>query len=284
MLRLFLLGAMAAILSLPASARDLFTLQEYRDFVLERARELYPDQKFSPAGEGEIEYYLPGQDEDVEPSRIFVNYGYSMYLQSPDTPLDFADKLLSTMLTLDEDTYEDFRERLIVQLRPEQYFQDAPEGMPPIISRPFLADLRIVLMLDSPDKLQTMTVELLEEFEISEDDAFRLGVENLPNRMGELYVEAFEGVQMVNSSNGLATALPLYADACNAETKHWAFWISDRETLLQVPDVESDPEALFVLSLIQSDMLQNGFGFSDYIFTCFEGEWSWIQPQFSDGE
>jgi hypothetical protein len=284
MLRWGFLAVMAALLSLSASARDLFTLQEYRDFVLERAQELYPDKTFRPLGEDTIEYNLEDQDEDIETATIYVNYGYSMYLQSPDTPYDFTDKLLSALISPDEETFEDFRERLIVQLRPEQYFQGMPEGMPAMISRPFLADLHIVLMLDSPDKLQTMTADHLEDFNISEDEAFRLGVENLPKRMGDLYMEEFEGVQMMNSSNGLATALPLYTDACDAESKNWAFWISDRETLLRVEDVDSDPDALIVLAMIQWDMLQNGFGFSDYIFTCLEGEWSSAQPVFDDAE
>lgn len=274
---------LSGLLTLGAVAEELLSISEFRDLVMVECQEQHPELKFYSEGPDAIRYVEEGR-EDQNGGTIFVAYTYSRYEMAPEEIHDVINSLVVGILPDEEETYADFRTRLVIQLRPQEYLDVLPEEMSDVVSKPFEADLVILLMLDSEDRLQVITPQILKDFELTEEEAFELAERNLRTRMGELRSHDIEGVEMIQSTNGLATGLPLYSDACTSETADFAIWVYDRETILRVEHIEDNVEALINLTAMAYGARQDGYGFTDYVITCFSGEWSWIRPDFSGVE
>ncbi len=61
-----------------------------------------------------------------------------------------------------------------------------------IVSRPFIADIELVYVVDEPTTIRWATPELLAEADISEDDVHDLAMQNTRRDLGEFEVELFD--------------------------------------------------------------------------------------------
>ncbi|MFT6400547.1 MAG: hypothetical protein ACJAYU_005325 [Bradymonadia bacterium] len=66
------------------------------------------------------------------------------------------------------------------------------QGGSPVISRPFIADIELVYVVDEPTTIRWATAELLAEAGIEQEEVHDLAMENIRRDLGEFEVELFD--------------------------------------------------------------------------------------------
>nr|WP_070960992.1 hypothetical protein [Hyphomonas sp. Mor2] len=263
-------------LSKANAAPEAVSHEAFTSAYLAEVSARHPDYRFQITGPGEISY--SGPDDDDEEGAIYTDYAYQKYKEDPARLDEIIDHWISSMPIGGELNTEDARNRLVVVLRPSSYFQSMPEeALEQFVSRPFIGDLHAALMLDSPTALTGATRDLLEENNLSEDEAFILAEPNTRRLMGEIYREDLAGIEALQSSNGLITALPWLPESCRPGVADSAIMLIDRELVLKV-DMDVADEAFSLFMNLSADMISKNESLAAGVLICSDGEWQFVVP------
>jgi|GEM_PF-4019132 len=255
---------------------DVMSIQQFTQVFHETLESRFPEAEFERAGPSEIEF-ASGPDSD-EPGKIYTDYAYSVYESDPQSLDAVIDRWISALpLNGDIDT-SDAANRLVIVLRPIDYLQSIPEShREQMVHRPFQGDLLAMMMLDSPTTLASASLDMLEEEGIDVDDAFILAEANTRRLMGDVYGENYDGIEVLESSNGLITGLPWLPETCRAGGPDIAMMVMDRDFVMKVDfDPNSEPFNRFMDAA--AGMIMDGETFSTGVLLCTDGNWRFMAP------
>ena len=250
--------------------------EEFTSAYMSEAAARYPSYSFNHTGPGEISFAPVADDEQV--GTIFTDYAYQKYKEDPERLDEIIDHWISSIPIGQEINTEDARNRLVVVLRPSNYLEGLPgEYREEIVHRPFVGDLIAMLMLDSPTALSSATRDLLEENDLSEDEAFIVAEPNTRRLIGDIYRDDLEGIELLESSNGLITALPWLPESCRLGQPSSAMMIVDREFVLRI-DEDAGEEATDLFMNISADMISKRESLATGVLMCTDGDWEFVDP------
>lgn len=268
--------AIALTITKVSAESDPIPREAFTAAYMAEAEARYPEFQFAQTGPGDIEYWADGEDDQV--GTIFTDYAYQKYKVEPARLNEIIDHWVSSMPIGQEIDTKDARNRLVVVLRSTSYLEALPsEVRDQFVHRPFVGELHAMLMLDSPTALSGATTGLLEENNLSEEEAFILAEPNTRRLIGEIYRETTEGIELLESSNGLITALPWLPESCREGVPPTAMMLVDRELVMKV-DMTGNPEAFDLFMYISTDMITKEESLASGVLMCMEGEWNFAFP------
>ena len=281
MLRTAMISLCCMLCSSIASAQANLSISEYRDAVLLAIVKAHPDWKISPLGEDTIEYYKTLEpSEDSQPALYFANYGHRQYLLDPSGLKDHIEQIIAT-LELERPALDEYKDRLVMLLRPDIYLEPFGADQPPVLSLPYGGDLVAIFFLDSPDTLSAVSKSEIEPLNLSLEAAEQIAKSNLANRIGTIDVETIEGLELLTTETGLAAGIPLINETCTEGIPNNAWWLVDRNTLLQTEfeggPSEGDPLLELIMAIV-ADAVFSHEAYSDFLFLCVEGEQLLMKP------
>lgn len=266
------------------------TISEFRDVVVSALIDAYPDWYIAGVAPDTIEYHQDPESFDGENAGIHhVNYGYFQYLQDPSSLDEYVAQVvrIAQIAALESPGFDDFHDRLVILLRPDDYLIPSAGDDTTILSTSHRGDLIAAFFLDSEDTLTGFPASQLEETGLTIEEATDLAKLNLSNRMGEIIVEQFEGLEVVTTESGLAAGLPLLEKYCTIDAPNNAWWLADRNTLLRT-EFEGD---LYELDIRLETMMAtaavaviNDAAYSDYLFVCLDGHEQLLKPGLAANE
>lgn len=206
---------------------------------------------------------------------LYTETAYVRYLADPSALSSVLKTETTRLVSIMQqgENEADFRERLVVQLRPKSFLSNNDE---PMVAHRFAGDMYAVLMLDSPQTLTAVTVPQLEEQSLGEDEAFALGAENTRLRMGRIVMDDYGQVTRLYSENGLISGQVWLPETCEASDKPAAYFLYDYNGVLQ-----ADGNNLVSLSKLISyarNMVGNGTALSGTVVRCSSGQWTQLWP------
>jgi len=269
----------------PAHADDEAEFNAFTKDVLIAARAQYPDLKIEQTDTDEITYQEKTNKSADGVGRIYTWTLYNQYLKDPATKGDLINRFLTAMpLDGDIDT-SDATNRIVFVLRPYSYFQglssDLVEDIDTLIYRDFTEGMIAMLMLDSPEALSSASRGMLEDNDLSVDEAFVLAEANTRRLMGEIYIEDIEGIDVMSSENALISGLPLLPESCTKETPTYAAFLLERNTLFKA-SLEGEGEAVSTLMNFAANVIPTGESLAEGVLLCCEGEWAYAVPTLSE--
>lgn len=277
-MRLFVSFMVALIVATSPSAaeNDLLSRAEFTQRFLAEFQARHPGVDFDQVEDGAISF---GESADSDGrGMMFTDYAFDLYLADPTALSDIIDRWVAAVPLDGEIDESDAANRLVVVIRPPDYLNVIPESQrADLVSRPFLGDMIALMMLDSPQALSTASLDLLEENDLTVDEAFILAESNTRRLIGEIYSENYDGIDVLESSNGLVTALPWLPETCRAGVANFAMMIVDREFLMQV-DMTKDPAAFEIFMHTATEMILNQESLATGVFMCVDGEWNFAVP------
>ena len=277
-MRILVLYLLALIVALPQTfaENDLLSREEFTQRFLLEAQDRHPDIDFDQVDEGSISY---GQDEDADDrGMMFTDYAYDLYLEDPDQLIDVIDQWISALPLGEEIDLSDVANRVVVVIRPPSYLTSVHEDLrKETIHRPFVGDMVAIMMLDSPEALSTVSFKLLEENNLTVDEAFILAESNSRRLIGEVYSEDYNGIEVLGSSNGLITSLPWLPETCREGVPPFAMMIIDREYVMRV-DTTGESEAFRIFMQAATEMILANESLGTGVFFCSDGAWVFATP------
>lgn len=270
------------VFALHAFAEDEMTISEFRDAIVSAMTEEYPDWQIAPVGTDTIEYFQSKTPSSEEPpGTYFVNYGYAQYILDPESLEDYI-KQVVLAVGLESPDLDQYQTRLVILLRPDTYLAPPMEGTPNIVTIPFDGDLIGAFFLDSPETLTGFQVPHLEKLGLSVDQITTIAKANLKERLGDVYVEDYEGLEILSTETGLAAGIPILEETCTAEVSNNAWWLADRNTLVRT-EFEGGPEMLdprleLLMAIVGQAVAENA-AYSEVIFLCLDGNQQLMTPK-----
>lgn len=198
----------------PTSAERLMTVSQFRDLFGERLQASYPDSRITAWNESTLKIVGPDGGEEYHS----VGNAYEIYAREPVRRDELLDRLLQSRLESQQPKAVT-TDRLVIVIRPPDALTKIPGGGEPrnAVSRPFAGDLVQILAIDGEHSLAYANSKDIAELGVSEDEAWRRGVANVPVRVGELN----EGVLpdapdllAVTASSSLAPSILVSPQAC----------------------------------------------------------------------
>ena len=214
-----------------------------------------------------------GRDGEHCDNVVHLATAYEQYLTAPDRIdplLTGISRTVATTFSAEPGITSDFRDALIVQLRPTRYFASASDE--DIVSHPFAGDLSAVLMLDGETTLKTVSREMLAEAKLNDADAFRLAKDNLRRRMGPVYSEELQRVTLLESGTALITGALALPETCSAGAPEAVYFVFDPNGLMKA-DL-TNPVGVSNLLGIAGQMMSDGTTLSQTVIQCSNGEWT----------
>lgn len=270
-----------------ATAQPKLSISEFRDVVVSEIRETYPDWRVSPKGVDAIEYFKTKQTSAGEkPYTFFVNRVHEEYKRNPQA---IETQLVQMVSALDVQMpdYEEFADRIVLLLRPEEIASTEFADSTNILSAPFQGDLIAAFFLDYPEALAWFPASKLQEMDLSLDEITSIAKANTAKRIGDVSVGHYEGVEIVTSDSGLVAGIPLIDDTCAAGTPNNAWWLADRNTLIRTEFIgglkELDPR-LELMMFTVADAVAADSAYSKYLFLCLDGKIQIMLPGASRNE
>lgn len=217
--------------------------------------------------------------EDCQTHTFFTDNMYEAYLADPLAKDAVIARLVSVSVAslTDQDKIglmpDDFRERIVVLLRPAGYGESIP-GVPaiPVVKKPFAGDMVVLLALDSPDSLAAVTKEMLGDIDTQESELYALAFENTRERVDELQIQTDKDIEFVSAVSGLATGHLSLPESCDADTAPYYAVVLDRDTYARTPASATKGVAALASYLVKARK-QNA-GFSQTLLSCDSGIWS----------
>jgi hypothetical protein len=125
---------------------------------------------------------------------------YRAYLDAPLTLGSIIQSFVNTLHLLPipkMDAFADLASLLYPMLKPCAYLdQVAEEGAPPLVARPFVADLLVTLVIDSPRSVAYVSVDQQARWGVSAEALFARALENLARKDTEQVYQVFgEGLE-----------------------------------------------------------------------------------------
>ena len=207
--------------------------------------------------------------------QVYTKTAYFRYLGAPDQ-LDaiLSEEVARVQAVMQQKATDDnFRERLVVQLRPKSFFSGLKN---PVVATRFAGDMYAVLMLDSPQTLEAVSVKQLTEQNLTEADAFQLGAANTRARMGQVVQDEFGDVSRLYSENGLISGQVWLPETCSGASVSTAYFLYDYNGVLRVTG--DDIIGLSKLISYARNMVGNGTALSHTIVRCDSGVWKQLWP------
>ena len=204
---------------------------------------------------------------------------YDEYTAEPARADELISENASTYVRLITAGIDDtnFKERLVVQLRPSSYMTDnARSSDGTLVARPFAGDMVAVLMLDSAETLAAVSAERLEENAVSEDEAFELAIANTRARMGDVYTEEYRKINFLTSANGLISGQIWLPEVCSADSRDAVYMVYDRNGVMKVN--LDDPLGVSNLLAVANGLVIQGEAMSSSVVRCKSGQWTQIWP------
>jgi hypothetical protein len=131
--------------------------------------------------------------------------------------------------------------------------------------------MSIVLALDSADTLMPMTMPMLDQTELSEDDLFALAFVNTLRRMGPVQNERDGDLEYVYAPSGLATGKLALPSSCMADTQPYYALILDRDTYVSAP--ASAKTGVSVLAAYVLKLRGDTTSLSQSLMYCRDSKW-----------
>lgn len=213
------------------------------DFVVEDSGQLVPVVVYPRGGEEAMDAYLKLTDR-------LESEGFPVPVYFAPLPFDFADSLPESLSSKSETSAQAFDVRvqnLLPRVVSPDFLNRFPADAGLIVRDLENTGLKTVLVLDRDDAMAFITKELLNQLEMTSDEAFQVALENLSNKKPDDVVRGvIENNQMMNIKmlDGYDAARILTIPKQLHEDESVAAIISDRDTLvlLAVSDEKDSPE------------------------------------------
>lgn len=270
---LLALLCMAALLSAPAWAQAPMSQTAFRDAVIAAI------EARSPSSEVEIRDALglivrnPQSTEYPELS-VNLDSGYREYVGAPHDVANIVERW--ARFATDGPERARRTDRIVAVIRPREvvamYVQTMAGAATPttVVHRPFVGDLAEVLMFDSPETLETATVESLAEAGVTPEQAWSLAESNLPVRLGALEIGGVEGAdRLVYVTGGNGLALSTLADERLCGMRARVFLAIDRNAYLAADS--DDAAGLRLIRAVFASIRSGGDAYSLTPLACRDG-------------
>jgi hypothetical protein len=281
MSKTLLLAIIFTVFGFHASAQEEMTISQFRDAIISAIAEEYPEWQVSAVGIDSIEYFQSEETFPEEtPGTYFVNYGYGQYIQDPENLQSYIEQVVRT-IGLEAPDLNEYETRLVILLRPDAYLHLPVEGTPDILTIPFDGDLIGAFFLDSQEALAGFQVPHLERIGLSVEQVTTIAKANLKERMGEVYIEHYEGLEVLSTDTGLAAGIPILEETCANGVPNNGWWLADRNTLVRT-EFEGGPEQLdprleLLMAIVGQAVAENA-AYSGTIFLCLDGNQQLMTP------
>lgn len=264
-----MLLTLAAAISFTATAfAEGPRVEDFRDQIAASLRAARPDWCIKAVDATMLNY---GPKADECSNSLDVGNAWSDVLAGADRSVTVARFVGLALAPPTTATVSADRARLVVVLRPQAYLDSvSPELRAALITRPFAGDLHAVLMLDSPETLQTVSRGALANIGVDETGAFAAAAENLRVRMGPLVREKVERIETVDAGSGLATGGLWLPEACKPDSPERLVLVYRRNAYIVADGADRDAREDFAAAV---QTLTREGAFSATPLTCTGGAW-----------
>lgn len=260
-----------------AQSEDLLSPVEFRNAVID-AMQAESDTELCVARLSD-DSFRAGLTQSSCDYFAYLDNVYAQYAEDPSLGETLIAENASNYVRLISAGIDDsnFRDRLVVQLRPSNYVTtNARSTDGTLVARPFAGDMVAVLMLDSPETLAAVSKERLEANSVSEDEAYELAIKNTRDRMGEVYSEEYKKISFLTSSNGLISGQIWLPETCSADSTDAVYFVYDRNGLMSVN--LSDPLGVSNLLAVANGLVIQGEAMTSSVVRCKSGQWTQLWP------
>lgn len=257
-----------------ALAQDVMTPQQFRDLYRERVIAATPGITVTPL-EGMAMRMTPPAGAASAEMTVNLDRAYGEYAQAPDQ----LETILTRWVRLATTAPEGARQpdRIVRVVRTMDHVTGYTQSMSQqsqeeirLVWRHLAGDLVEMIAFDSADAIQFATEASLTDLGLTTDQAWTLGLRNLPERLGTLAQEQLApGVILIGGGNGLAPSVLITALWCGAPQNADALYlVVDRDSFLRA----ERPVGVEAITRVRDGMIRDGSAFSGTLLACEGGQ------------
>jgi uncharacterized protein YtpQ (UPF0354 family) len=141
-----------------------------------------PNSRAEFASESEIKIIWP----DKESISIFLHNLWNECERSPEERAEIVDRYVRILAPLGQNRMEASPKNVVALVRDDEFRNFVPEEERDFVTNHFFGDLWVILAVDLPESIQTLSAKHAASLGLEKRELIRLGIENVERMLGQM--------------------------------------------------------------------------------------------------